>query len=243
MRLQKFLSRAGVASRRGSENLMTAGRVTVNGQIVRELGTKVDPTSDAIAVDGTPVHLSDGATYLMLHKPTGVLTTMHDPHGRPTVAGLVKNAEQPALFPVGRLDADTSGLLLFMTDGDLGHRLTHPKYEFFKTYEVRVKGTPSQQAIEALQQGIMLEDGMTAPAQVSYDVHAKTLILRIHEGRKRQVRRMCDEIGYPVTALHRSGFGPLLLGDLPKGSWRHLTEEEVTMVKKAVAGTRGKVGA
>ncbi|MCL2526220.1 MAG: rRNA pseudouridine synthase [Coriobacteriia bacterium] len=225
MRLQKFLSRAGVASRRGSEDLMTTGRVSVNGQVVRELGTKVDPTLDVITVDGKVISAAGSPTYIMLNKPAGVLTTMDDPHGRPTVAQLVADAGQPALFPVGRLDLDTSGLLLFTTDGELGHRLTHPKYEHYKTYEVRVRGKLDDAALEKLRDGVMLDDGMTAPAKVSYDGHVLTLSIR--EGRNRQVRRMCEAVGHPVLKLHRTQFGPLQLGKLALGTWRPLTKDEI----------------
>ncbi|WP_165246984.1 pseudouridine synthase [Adlercreutzia sp. ZJ141] len=166
MRLQKFLARAGVASRRGSENLMTAGRVTVNGQVVTELGSKVDPRVDTVAVDDKPVRLAQGATTLMLHKPLGVLTTMSDPQGRPTVASLVPTNDYPGLFPVGRLDQDTTGLLLFSTDGELGHGLLRPRGHVDKTYLALVDGVPSPGQLQALRDGVPLDDGMTLPARV-----------------------------------------------------------------------------
>jgi 23S rRNA pseudouridine2605 synthase len=231
-RLQKFLSRAGVASRRGSETLMTAGRVKVNGKIVRELGTKVDPRADTVTVDDKLVSQDDSPVYLMLHKPVAVLTTMSDPHGRPTVADLVSDAGQPALFPVGRLDQDTSGLLLFTTDGELGHKLTHPRYELYKSYEVRLKGRPGAKALKALRQGVELEDGMTAPAKAHFE--KGVLRLEIREGRNRQVRRMCEAVGYPVQSLHRSHFGPLSLGSLRPGTWRHLEEQELAVLIAAL---------
>ena len=229
LRLQKFLARAGVASRRGSEDLMTAGRVTVNGQIVRELGTKINPLTDLVAVDGKPVQADGRPAYIMLHKPKGVLTTMNDPHGRPTVAELIADAGHPALFPVGRLDQDTSGLLLFTTDGDLGYQLTHPKYEQIKTYQAKVKGKLGLATLETLQQGVELEDGLTAPAQACYK--GGILTLQIYEGRNRQVRRMCEAVGHPVIDLHRSHFGPLFLGKLAPGTWRHLSDDEVATLK------------
>ena len=232
LRLQKFLSRAGVASRRGSENLMTAGRVSVNGQVVRELGTKIDPLKDVVAVDGKPVAVDGQPVYIMLHKPKGVLTTMNDPHGRPSVAELVADAGYPALFPVGRLDQDTSGLLLFTTDGELGYQLTHPKYEHTKTYQVHIKGIPSPEVLKILQQGVELEDGLTAPAKVNYHRASGILTLQIHEGRNRQVRRMCEAVGHPVLELHRSHFGPLALDKLPPGAWRHLSDDEVAALKR-----------
>lgn len=166
MRLQKFLARAGVASRRGSENLMTAGRVTVNGQVVTELGSKVDPRVDAVAVDGVPVRLMRGAVTLMLHKPLGVLTTMSDPQGRPTVADLVPTDDYPGLFPVGRLDQDTTGLLLFSTDGELGHGLLRPRGHVDKTYLALVDGVPTPGQLQALRDGVPLDDGMTLPVRV-----------------------------------------------------------------------------
>lgn len=165
MRLQKFLARAGVASRRGAENLMTAGRVTVNGEVVTELGSKVDPLVDKVAVDGVAVRLTDGSVTLMLHKPAGMLTTMSDPYGRPTVAELVPTDRYPGLFPIGRLDQDTTGLLLFSTDGELGNRLLHPSHHVVKGYLALVEGTPSEAELSALRRGIELDDGPTQPAE------------------------------------------------------------------------------
>lgn len=166
MRLQKFLARAGVASRRGSENLMTAGRVTVNGHVVTELGSKVDPRVDEVAVDGRAVRLADGPVTLMLHKPVGYVTTMSDPQGRPTVADLVPTDRHPGLFPVGRLDADTTGLLLFSTDGELGNGLLHPKRHVTKRYLACVEGRPAERELARLRRGIDLDDGPTRPADV-----------------------------------------------------------------------------
>lgn len=273
MRLQKFLARAGVASRRGSENLMTAGRVSVNGQVVTELGSKVDPLVDTVAVDGMPVSLTDGSVTLMLHKPLDVLTTMSDPQGRPTVATLVPAAEHPGLFPIGRLDKDTTGLLLFSTDGELGNGLLRPKGHVTKSYLALLEGKPSRGQLEQLRVGIELDDGMTLPAQVELlngkDKTAALEVLEapsavpseasaryaaicrgrafertvvrigIHEGRKRQVRRMFHAIGHPVLALHRERFGPLELGGVPRGSWRLLTDAEVAALRAAMdAATR-----
>ena len=166
MRLQKFLARAGVASRLGSENLMTAGRVTVNGHVVTELGSKVDPRVDEVAVDGRAVRLADGPVTLMLHKPAGYVTTMSDPQGRPTVADLVPTDRHPGLFPVGRLDADTTGLLLFSTDGELGNGLLHPKRHVTKRYLACVEGRPAERELARLRRGIDLDDGPTRPADV-----------------------------------------------------------------------------
>jgi 23S rRNA pseudouridine2605 synthase len=166
MRLQKFLARAGAASRRGSENLMTAGRVTVNGEVVTELGSKVDPLVDVVAVDGIEIHLADGSTTLVLNKPAGVITTMHDQLERPCVADLVPTDRYPGLFPIGRLDTDTTGVLLFSTDGELGNGLLHPRHHVKKTYIACVEGTPSEKELDRLRHGIELDDGSTRPAEV-----------------------------------------------------------------------------
>lgn len=230
MRLQRFLARAGVASRRGSENLMTAGRVRVNGQVVTELGTKVDPAVDEVEVDGILVHLGDMHTTLMLNKPAGYVTTMDDPHGRPCVAELVPARDHPGLFPIGRLDMDTTGLLLFTTDGDLAHALLHPSHHVDKHYVATVASKPSDASLEALRGGVELDDGPTQPAHVELlgeGPEGVRVGIGIHEGRKRQVRRMLEAVGHPVLALHRDVFGPIRLGSLAVGSWRMLDSGEV----------------
>lgn len=237
MRLQKFLARAGIASRRASEGIIAAGRVYVNGMRVTELGSKVVAGVDEVCVDGVPVQLSDRHITLMLHKPAGYLTAMSDDRGRHCVAELVPYDQCPGLFPVGRLDFDTTGLLLFSTDGNLGHDVLHPSHQVDKTYEAWVAGNPHENDLERLRRGIQLEDGPTQPAQVEQiDVRGNQTLLRItiHEGRKRQVKRMTAAIGYPVVALHRSAFGPLTLGDLACGSYRSLTEHELTAITSAV---------
>ncbi len=230
VRLQKFLARAGVASRRSSEKMISAGRIAVNGEVVTELGAKVDPDHDQVLLDGEPVELPESKHTLMLNKPAGYLTTMSDPQGRPCVAELVPIDEFPGLYPVGRLDFDTTGLLLFSTDGELGHALLHPSHHVSKTYRARVKGLPSEKDLKRLEEGVLLEDGMTAPAKVRL-VGAKkpnaTIELTIHEGRKRQVKRMCEAVGHPVLELHRLSLGPLGLGSLAEGQWRELSPEEV----------------
>ncbi len=240
MRLQKFLARAGAASRRGSEALMTAGRVTVNGQVVTELGSKVDPAVDVVAVDGTVVTLSDTPVTLMLNKPAGYVTTMSDPHARHTVAELVPCDQYPGLFPIGRLDQDTTGLLLFSTDGDLANRLLHPRHHVDKAYRALVQGTPGEVALSRLRDGVMLEDGATAPAEARLlasepqdALGTVRLELVIHEGRKRQVRRMCEAVGHPVLQLHRASFGPLTLGELEPGAWRLLDSAELAALGEA----------
>lgn len=237
MRLQKFLARAGAASRRGSEDLMTAGRVTVNGDVVTELGAKVDPAVDVVRVDGRVVRLSDGPVYLMLNKPPGYVTTMDDPHGRPTVAELVPRV--PGLFPVGRLDMDSTGLLLFTTDGELSHRLLHPCYHVPKTYEVLVASFPDDTDLEPLRTGLELDDGSTRPAEVRRIGSSRSgtrIGITISEGRKRQVKRMFAAIGHRVRKLHRTSFGPVFLGELPTGSVRPLTQDEIAALRAAVEG-------
>ena len=242
MRLQKFLARAGVASRRGSENLMTAGRVRVNGEVVTELGSKVDPTVDVVEVDGVVARLFDSSVTIMLNKPAGYLTTMSDPQGRPCVAELVPTDRFPGLFPVGRLDMDTTGLLLFSTDGELGNGLLHPKRHVDKTYHARVKGIMSEEQARQLSDGIELDDGPTLPAHVRIDRIAKgctDVEIIIHEGRKRQVKRMCSAVGHEVLRLHRSNFGPLSLDGLAEGQWRTLSDAAVNALRQA-AGMHAK---
>jgi 23S rRNA pseudouridine2605 synthase len=236
MRLQKFLARAGAASRRGSEDLMTAGRVTVNGVVVSELGAKVDPAVDEVAVDGRVVRLAEGPVYLALNKPRGFMTTMKDPQGGRTVVDLFPKDAPAGLFPVGRLDYDTEGLLLLTTDGDLAHVLMHPRHHVTKTYMATVDGVPDAAELEALRSGVKLDDGMTAPADariVSRSGGGAVVELRIREGRKRQVRRMLSAVGHPVTRLQRVAFGPVELGELRPGAVRALTDAEVEGLKRA----------
>lgn len=215
---------------------MTAGRVCVNGEVVTELGRKVDPAVDIVTVDGREVRLAEQPAYLALNKPQGVMTTMRDPQGRTTVATLVPLAEHPGLFPVGRLDYETTGLLLFTTDGELAHRILHPRWKVEKTYRVLVDGRPTRPELDRLREGVSLDDGLTAPARVSVLRAGPTSYceIAIREGRKRQVRRMFSAIGHPVLELHRVSFGPVDLGDLPKGSWRYLTDAEVQALRAAV---------
>jgi len=237
MRLQKFLARAGAASRRGSEDLMTAGRVRVNGVVVTELGTKVDPQTDVVTLDGKTLTLAAGPVYIALNKPAGVMTTMSDPQGRMTVATLVPTKEYPGLFPVGRLDYETTGLLLFSTDGELAHRLLHPKWHVEKVYRALIDGRAVEAELQRLRDGVYLDDGMTAPARVKSLRSSGTTTfveIAITEGRKRQVRRMFSKIGHPVLELHRASFGPVGLGDLSRASWRHLTPEEIAALRAAV---------
>ena len=255
MRLQKFLARAGAASRRGSENLMTAGRVRVNGEVVCELGSKVDPSRDVVTVDGREVRITDTATFLMLNKPAGYVTTMRDPGGRPCVAELVPTREHPGLFPVGRLDRDTTGLLLFTTDGEAAQALLHPSFEKDKHYVALVEGELTHGERALLERGVTLDDGPCAPARVErlsgrdascvaprgVPRGCSVVGLTIHEGRKHQVKRMLAAVGHEVLALHRDTFGPLELGSLPSGAWRELTDAERAAVLSA-AGRGGSHG-
>lgn len=217
---------------------MTAGRVSVNGVVETSLGTKVRPVSDVVEVDGRRVSLSDSRFYAVLNKPPGYVTTMSDPHDRPTVASLLPISEHPGLFPVGRLDLDTTGVLLFTTDGELAHRLLHPKWKVPKTYEALVDGRLDAAGAGALREGVHLDDGMTAPAEVRVleDRRDRTLVeIVISEGRKRQVKRMFQAVGHPVLSLHRVRFGPIALSDLPEGEYRELTPEEIARLRRAVA--------
>ena len=225
MRLNAYLARAGVASRRGADELIKAGRVTVNGE-PGQLNTFVQ-SRDRVAVDGALVALQK-LTYLLLNKPAGVVTTAHDPQGRPTVVELVP--AEPRVVPVGRLDADTTGALLLTNDGQLAHRLAHPRYGIEKTYVAEVEGEPTDATLRALADGVELDDGRTAPARVRR-LAPNEIELVIHEGRNRQVRRMLESAGHPVTRLHRSAYAGLTLEGLEPGAWRALELAEVELLK------------
>ncbi|MFG0214105.1 pseudouridine synthase [Brevibacillus porteri] len=236
-RLQKVLAHAGVASRRHCEELIAQGKVQVNGQVVREQGIKVDPLKDKIVVNGQQVKLEQHV-YLLLYKPTGVITSVTDPRGRRVVIDLLKGIKE-RVYPVGRLDYDTSGLLLLTNDGELANRLAHPSYEIDKVYRAWVKGIPSQDEVHKLATGIRLEDGMTSPGQSKLlkteSSSQKALVeLTIHEGRNRQVRRMCEAIGHPVLTLERIRLGFLTLDGLKPGEFRKLTQEEVESLKQGL---------
>ena len=230
MRLVKYLANAGVASRRAAEPIIAAGRVSVNGETVRDPARDVDDV-DAVSVDGAPIQLSPDRVVYAVHKPAGVVSTAKDTHGRPTVVELVPAPER--LYPVGRLDADATGLILLTNDGQLAHRLTHPSFEVDKTYLAVVGGGPVREAaLRALRTGVALEDGPTAPARVQR-LGPDTLALTIHEGRNRQVKRMCAAVGHPVHSLQRVQFGPLALGDLGPGRHRRLGPEELSALAAA----------
>jgi 23S rRNA pseudouridine2605 synthase len=235
MRLAKFLAGAGVASRRASEEIVRAGRVTIDGSVVTDPARDVDD-GVVVAMDGAPVAPVSELVVYAVNKPAGVVSTARDPQGRPTVVSLVPS--QVRLYPVGRLDIDTTGLILLTNDGELAHRLTHPRYEVPKTYRAVVAHAPVHaRALEALRRGVELEDGMSAPAEVA-QVAADTLELTIHEGRKRQVKRMCEAVGHPVKRLERIRFGPLELGALAEGGHRQLSETEVAALAAAGASPR-----
>ena len=236
MRLNAWLARTGIASRRKADELIKAGRVSVNGR-PGELNTFV-AAADRVEVDGRPV-VKQRLAYLLLHKPAGVVTTARDPGGRPTVVDLVP--QEPRVVPVGRLDADTTGALLLTNDGELAHRLAHPRYEVDKVYVADVEGDPTDEAVRALAEGVELEDGRTAPAKARR-VGPSRIELTLHEGRKHQVRRMCEAVGHPVRRLHRRVYAGLTLGSLRPGQWRELTRDEVEALRAATRTTSAKPG-
>ena len=227
MRLNAYLARAGVSSRRGADELIKAGRVLVNGE-PGQLNTFVQ-SRDRVEVDGKRVALQK-LVYILLNKPAGVVTTASDPHGRPTVVDLVPRGTR--VVPVGRLDADTTGALLLTNDGQLSHRLAHPRYGVEKVYEAEVEGEPGDDALRRLQEGVELEDGVTAPARVRR-LGADRIELAIHEGRNRQVRRMLEAVGHPVVRLHRSAYAGLSPAGLEPGAWRELEPHEVDRLRTA----------
>lgn len=234
-RLQKVLARAGLGSRRRCEELIEDGLVTVNGEVA-VLGRRVDVESDHIEVDGVHIGVRPGLVHYLLNKPAGVITTATDTHGRPTVVDLVP--AEPRVFPVGRLDADTEGLLLLTNDGDLTHRLTHPSFGVDKEYLAYVEGAPSRAALRRLREGVDLDDGRTAPAKVS-TLEPSVLRIVIHEGRNRQVRRMCEAVGHPVRRLVRTRIGDLADRSLAPGEWRPLTVAEVRRLEALATSTPG----
>lgn len=240
-RLQKVLAQAGVASRRKCEEIILAGRVEINGTVTASLGTKVDPSADIIKVDGKPIGLEQ-KVYFLFNKPKGVITSVHDPGGRKTVTDYIKGVKE-RVYPVGRLDYDTEGLLILTNDGEFANLLTHPRHHVPKTYLATVKGTPHGDTLDKLRRGVKLEDGMTAPAEVEYyDVdpaNNRTVIsITIYEGRNRQVRRMFDAIKYPVEKLKRIQFGPIFLEGLARGKFRKLTPHEIEDLKKSALQTQ-----
>lgn len=230
-RLQKVLARAGIGSRRACEELIEDERVTINGKVAR-LGDRVDPEHDLVEVDGVAIGVRPDLVHYLLNKPAGVITTADDPHGRPTVVEMVP--AEPRVHPVGRLDLDTEGLLLLTNDGELTHRLTHPRYGVEKEYVAQVEGRPGRGALRRLREGVELDDGRTAPAKVS-ELSPGLLRIVIHEGRNRQVRRMCAAVGHPVERLVRTRIGPLRDTKLAPGEWRELTTSEIRALERAAA--------
>ncbi len=230
-RLQKLLAAAGVASRREAEELIRAGRVAVDGQVVTELWTKVDPDEVTLSVDGKPIALHPEKVYVLLNKPRGYTSTTQDPHAKRVIVDLVKDIGA-SLYPVGRLDVDTEGLLILTNDGDFTYKMTHPSHQVPKTYRADVRGLVAEQTAHHLATGVVLDDGITAPAKVrliGVNTLRETSVieLTIHEGRKRQIRRMLDTVGHPVIRLTRIKLGNLTVGDLRPGEWRFLKPEEV----------------
>lgn len=239
-RLQKFLAQAGIASRRKAEQLIQDGRVTVNGRIVTLLGTKVNPAVDDVHVDGQKVKVAGRHVYILLNKPRGTVSTMEDPRGHKALGDLVQVPQR--VFPVGRLDATSEGLILLTDDGELANLLTHPRYEHEKEYRALVNGIPSDETLDAWSRGVVLEGERTAPAQVEVvrrDKDGTLLRIIMHEGRKRQLRDVGALLGHPVRQLQRVRLGPLRLGTLKPGEWRHLSDSEIEelMAVKRKAGS------
>lgn len=233
-RLQKFLAEAGVASRRKAEELIAAGKIKVNGKVVTELGTKIDPKKDEVLYLDKEVSTKEvELVYIMLHKPEGYVTTAKEQFGRPGVMDLIRDVKA-RIFPVGRLDYDTSGLLLLTNDGDLTYKLTHPKHDVDKTYIAKLYGTPDDMDLQKFRRGVVIDGKQTKPAKMQIlekGERQSTVEIIIHEGRNRQVRKMCEAIKHPVAQLKRVATGDLTMGDLPKGKYRHLTQKEVKYLK------------
>lgn len=234
MRLQKYMALCGVASRRKSEEMILQNRVKVNGSIVNELGVKIDTDNDNIQVDNKIIKIEKQKVYVVLNKPVGYVTTMSDEFQRPKVIDLVSSVKQ-RIYPVGRLDYDTSGLLLLTNDGDLTYKLTHPKHEIIKTYIARINGKPSNQTLDRFRNGLAIDGYMTAKANIkvlkSYS-NSSLVEIKIHEGKNRQIRKMCEKINHPVIDLKRIAMGIIQLGNLEEGKWRYLSDRELKYLKK-----------
>lgn len=236
MRLNRFLASCGLGSRRAVERYITSGRVKVNGKVVTELATAVDHKRDRVVFDDEPLSLGGGSSYILLNKPRGYLTTARDDFGRPTVMEAVRGFPH-RVFPVGRLDMNSTGLVLLTNDGELAYRLSHPRYEIKKTYLAKVQGQPQEADLARLRQGIEFDEGKTSPAQIEVKSEAAdyTLIqVEVHEGKKRQIRKMFRAIGHRVLELERIRLGNLELGDLKRGEWRELRDDEVSGLKELV---------
>lgn len=231
-RLQKYIARCGISSRRKAEDLILNGCVKVNGVVVTELGTKINPEKDVVFVDNIKISETEGFIYIKLYKPEGYVTTVKDQFGRKTVIDLINITER--IYPIGRLDYNTSGLLLLTNDGDLANKLMHPKYHIYKTYIAEVEGRISDEAVMRLKSGVKIEDYKTAPARVDIvkiSVNSSIVQVSIYEGKNRQVRKMLDAVGHTVRTLKRISFGKINLGDLKPGAWVHLNEEEIKFLK------------
>ena len=233
MRLQKFMAKSGLGSRRACEEIIKQGRVEVNGKIINKMGMSVNPEKDRIKVDGELIQISTEKIYILMNKPTGVITTVNDPFNRPTVIDMLKSVKE-RVFPVGRLDKDTEGLLILTNDGSLTYKITHPKYEIQKTYVAHLSGRVNKDKLMILQNGVKLEDGITAPANIKVLLVKNDytiLQIKIHEGRNRQIRRMCKAIGHPLLYLKRTRIGNIDLQDLNVGEWRYMTKQELNYLK------------
>ncbi len=234
MRLQKFMAQCGIASRRKSEEIIASKRVKVNGVVITELGYKIDPLTDIITVDGKRVKNREKKIYIMMNKPKGYVTTVSDEFNRKTVLDLIKGVKE-RVYPIGRLDFDTSGLLLLTNDGELAYKLIHPKFEVVKTYIATIAGKPSDEALERFRHGLEIDGYVTSEAEIEVlsSVNDKSVVrIQIHEGKNRQIRKMCDKIGHPVTSLKRIAIGELELGTIKKGCWRFLNDNEIEYLKK-----------
>jgi len=236
IRLNKYLAQAGVASRREADRMIAEGRVAVNGEVIQALGHRIEAEIDKVEVDGVKVKKETKHYYLMLNKPPGYLVSLKDSFGRPTVRDLLPTLKG-RVFPVGRLDFDSEGLLLLTNDGELAYRLAHPRFKIKKIYLVRVKGKPGSSSLHRLEKGIILDGKKTAPARInvlSSSLKESLLRVEIHEGRKREIRRLFEVIGHKVVALQRNKFGNLSLGHLKKGKWRYLTRDEIGSLRNQV---------
>lgn len=234
IRLNKYLAMCGVASRRKADELIQQGRVTVNGEVITQLGVKINPLKDKVAVDGKPIKPEEKLIYIVLNKPKDCITSVRDEKGRRTVLDLVKVKQR--IFPVGRLDRNTTGVLLLTNDGELAYRLTHPKYKIEKAYKVEIDKPIKPEDIEKLKRGIMLDGRKTEACEIYIlpNSDRKELGITIHEGRYRQVRRMFERLGYKVRKLHRVSFGGITVSGMKRGEWRYLTEKEIKKLKKLV---------
>lgn len=234
MRLQKFMAQCGIASRRKSEDIIVNKRVKVNEILVTELGCKIDPLRDVVTVDGKRIKHREKSIYIIMNKPKGYVTTVSDEYNRKTVLDLVNDVKE-RVYPVGRLDYDTSGLLILTNDGELAYKLIHPKYEVVKTYIATVKGKPSEEELERFRSGLEVDGYITSEAEIEIlnSINDKSVVkIQIHEGKNRQIRKMCEKIGHPVTSLKRIAIGELELGTLKKGCWRFLKDNEIEYLKK-----------